>query len=95
MNESGLPVINLGIGNPDMSPPKEVIDTLAAQSQQKNVHGYQSYVGIPELRQAFAKWYLEYFQVTLDPATEILPLIGSKEGIMHISMTYLEPGDEV
>ena len=95
MNESGEPIINLGIGNPDMLPPKEVINTLMAQSQQRNVHGYQSYVGIPELRRAFAKWYQEHFEVSLDPTTEILPLIGSKEGIMHISMTYLEPGDEV
>ena len=95
MNEQGDAVINLGIGNPDMSPPKEVINTLMLQSQQKNVHGYQSYVGTPELRGAFAKWYQKYFEVTLNPATEILPLIGSKEGIMHISMTYLEPGDEV
>ena len=95
MNEAGEPVINLGIGNPDMSPPKEVIDTLIVQSQQKNVHGYQSYVGIPALREAFANWYQKYFEVSLQADSEILPLIGSKEGIMHISMTYLEPGDEV
>ena len=95
MNEQGEQVINLGIGNPDLSPPKEVIQTLAAQSSQQKVHGYQSYVGIPELREAFAKWYHKYFSVTLNPADEILPLIGSKEGIMHISMTYLEKGDEV
>jgi len=85
----------LGIGNPDLSPPKEVIEMLTAQSSQQKVHGYQSYVGIPELREAFAKWYQTYFGVTLNPADEILPLIGSKEGIMHISMTYLEKGDEV
>jgi len=95
MNAAGAAVINLGIGSPDMLPPKEVINTLMAQSQQKNVHGYQSYVGIPELRKAFANWYQTHFEVSLDPTTEILPLIGSKEGIMHISMTYLEPGDEV
>ncbi len=95
MNEEGEPVINLGIGNPDMSPPKEVIDTLIVQSQQKDVHGYQSYVGIPALRKAFADWYKAYFDVSLQADSEILPLIGSKEGIMHISMTYLEPGDEV
>lgn len=95
MNEEGERVINLGIGNPDMSPPKEVIDTLIVQSQQKNVHGYQSYVGIPALREAFANWYKKYFDVSLQADSEILPLIGSKEGIMHISMTYLESGDEV
>ncbi len=95
MNEEGEPIINLGIGNPDMSPPKEVIDTLIVQSQQKDVHGYQSYVGIPALRKAFADWYKAYFDVSLQADSEILPLIGSKEGIMHISMTYLEPGDEV
>jgi len=95
MNEQGESVINLGIGNPDLSPPKEVIETLAAQSSQQKVHGYQSYVGIPELREGFAKWYQKYFGVILNPADEILPLIGSKEGIMHISMTYLEKGDEV
>ena len=95
MNEEGEPVINLGIGNPDMSPPKEVIDTLIVESQQKHVNGYQSYVGIPALRTAFANWYKKYFDVSLKADSEILPLIGSKEGIMHISMTYLEPGDEV
>jgi len=95
MNEQGDTVINLGIGNPDLSPPKEVIDTLTTQSSQQRVHGYQSYVGIPELRNAFAKWYQKYYGVTLNPVDEILPLIGSKEGIMHISMTYLEKGDEV
>ncbi len=95
MNEQGEQVINLGIGNPDLSPPKEVIETLAAQSSQQKVHGYQSYIGTPELREGFAQWYQKYFGVTLNPADEILPLIGSKEGIMHISMTYLEKGDEV
>ena len=89
MNEQGEQVINLGIGNPDLSPPKEVIQTLAAQSSQQKVHGYQSYVGIPELREAFAKWYHKYFSVTLNPADEILPLIGSKEGIMHISLSLI------
>lgn len=95
MNLAGKKVINLGIGSPDLPPPKAVIDTLNKESQLPNVHGYQSYVGIPELRQAFAEWYATYFDVTLDANTEILPLIGSKEGIMHISMTYLETGDEV
>ncbi|MEM1119038.1 MAG: aminotransferase class I/II-fold pyridoxal phosphate-dependent enzyme [Bacteroidota bacterium] len=95
MNAAGKQVINLGIGSPDMSPPKEVLETLAIESQRTGVHGYQSYVGIPELRTAFADWYRTHFKVELDAATEVLPLIGSKEGIMHISMTYLQAGDEV
>ncbi|MFK7978628.1 MAG: pyridoxal phosphate-dependent aminotransferase [Saprospiraceae bacterium] len=95
MNAAGKKVINLGIGSPDMLPPKEVLETLARESQQSGVHGYQSYVGIPELRTAFAEWYATHFKVALDAGTEVLPLIGSKEGIMHISMTFLEAGDEV
>jgi len=95
MNAEGKQVINLGIGSPDMLPPKEVLETLATESQRTGVHGYQSYVGIPELRNAFADWYATHFNVELDAATEVLPLIGSKEGIMHISMTYLQAGDEV
>ena len=95
MNAAGKSVINLGIGNPDMFPPKAVIKTLKKESKKLGVHGYQSYIGIPELRTAFAKWYASYFGITLDANTEILPLIGSKEGIMHISMTFLEAGDEV
>lgn len=95
MNEAGKEVINLGIGSPDLPPAPEVIEELSRQSFLSNHHGYQSYTGIPELRQAFANWYETYFGVTLNPTSEILPLIGSKEGIMHISMTYLERGDEV
>lgn len=95
MNLAGKQVINLGIGSPDMLPPKEVLETLAIESQRTGVHGYQSYVGIPELRKAFSSWYATHFDVELDANTEVLPLIGSKEGIMHISMTFLEAGDEV
>lgn len=91
----GKKVINLGIGSPDQAPDEEVIQTLIRESIKKEVHGYQSYLGLPELRQAFSLWYKNYFKVDLNPNTEILPLIGSKEGIMHISMTYLETGDEV
>ena len=91
----GKKVINLGIGSPDQAPDEEVIQTLIRESIKKEVHGYQSYLGLPELRQAFSLWYKNYFKVDLNPNTEILPLIGSKEGIMHISMTYLEAGDEV
>jgi aspartate/methionine/tyrosine aminotransferase len=95
LRAEGKKVINLGIGSPDQAPDEEVIQTLIVESRKKDIHGYQSYLGLPELRSAFAYWYKMYFNVVLNPASEILPLIGSKEGIMHISMTYLEPGDEV
>ncbi|WP_207496087.1 pyridoxal phosphate-dependent aminotransferase [Aridibaculum aurantiacum] len=94
MNKSGTAVINLGIGSPDLPPNPEVIEALQQDAAKQNVHGYQSYKGVDALRQAFADWYRQWYHVTLDPATEILPLIGSKEGIMHICMTYLEHGDE-
>jgi len=95
LSAEGKKVINLGIGSPDQAPDEEVIQTLIVESRKKDIHGYQSYLGLPELRSAFAHWYKTYFNVVLNPTSEILPLIGSKEGIMHISMTYLEPGDEV
>lgn len=95
MNAKGLDVLNLGIGNPDMPPSQETIETLNTESQKANTHGYQSYIGIPQLREAFSNWYRTFFNVSLDPGTEILPLLGSKEGILHISMAFLNPGDEV
>lgn len=95
LNANGANILNLGIGSPDQAPHPEVIEKLSVHAHQENTHGYQSYKGIPELRNAFANWYKKYFQVQLDPNTEILPLIGSKEGIFHISMTYLNEGDEV
>lgn len=95
MRAEGKQVLNLGIGSPDLPPAPEVIEVLHQASSSSDNHGYQSYSGIPELRQAFAGWYQKWFEVNLDPNTEILPLIGSKEGIMHISMTFLEEGDEV
>jgi len=95
MIEEGKPVINLGIGNPDQPPAPEVLETLKQSAEQPDTHGYQGYVGIPELRKGFADWYRRSYQVELDPDTEILPLMGSKEGIMHISMAFLNPGDEV
>lgn len=91
----GIDVLNLGIGSPDLSPAKEVINRLSLESQKDGHHKYQSYIGADMLRSAFSDWYQHYFKVRLDPQTEILPLIGSKEGIMHISMTFLEEGDEV
>ncbi|MFD0989158.1 pyridoxal phosphate-dependent aminotransferase [Mariniflexile jejuense] len=92
---SGKPIINLGIGSPDMQPPQKVIDALNEGFSNPNAHKYQSYQGLPELREAIAGFYKEHFAVSLSPATEILPLMGSKEGIMHISMAYLNEGDEV
>jgi hypothetical protein len=95
MRQQGIDVISLGIGSPDMPPAPNVIEALASNASDSHNHGYQGYRGIPRLRQAFADWYLKHFSVTLDADTEILPLIGSKEGIMHISMAFLDPGDEV
>lgn len=95
MNKSGDLIINLGIGNPDGMPHPEVVNTLSATSQEPGNHGYQPYTGIPELRNAYADWYQKYYSVELNPDDQILPLIGSKEGIMHISMAFLNPGDGV
>ncbi|RLD76812.1 MAG: aminotransferase [Bacteroidetes bacterium] len=92
----GKPIINLGIGSPDLAPPKEVIDAITNASKQTQNHGYQSYQGVPELRQSIADFYKKYYTVAdLDINSEILPLMGSKEGILHISMAYLNAGDEV
>lgn len=95
MNKQGKNVINLGIGSPDLPPHPEVIKVLQEESAKPNVHAYQNYKGSPVLRKAMSDWYNKYYQVSLNPDTEILPLIGSKEGIMHICMTYLNDGDEV
>ncbi|RYY40348.1 MAG: aminotransferase class I/II-fold pyridoxal phosphate-dependent enzyme [Chitinophagaceae bacterium] len=94
LNRSGVPVINLGIGSPDGSPHPEVLSELAAQGARNDVHAYQGYKGIPALREAVAAWYARCYGVVLDPSVEILPLIGSKEGILHVCMTYLGAGDE-
>ena len=95
LNKAGKNVINLGIGSPDLPPHPDVIKVLQEESAKPNVHGYQGYKGIAGLRNAFAQWYQTWYGVSLDPDTEILPLIGSKEGIMHICMTYLNAGDQV
>lgn len=94
LNKEGKNVINLGIGSPDLPPHPEVINVLQEESAKSNVHAYQSYKGSPVLREAIASWYQTWYGVSLDPANEILPLIGSKEGIMHICMTYLDEGDQ-
>ncbi|VAV83428.1 Biosynthetic Aromatic amino acid aminotransferase alpha @ Aspartate aminotransferase [hydrothermal vent metagenome] len=91
----GKPIINLGIGSPDLQPPQKVVTAITESFLDANAHKYQSYQGIPELREAMAEFYREQFQVHLSPMTEILPLMGSKEGIMHISMAYLNEGDGV
>lgn len=95
MRARGADVLNLGIGSPDLPPHPSVIATLHEWALKPDAHGYQSYQGRPELRTAMANWYRLYFGVTLDPEKEILPLLGSKEGIMHISMAFVNPGDRV
>ena len=95
MNARGLNVISLGIGSPDLPPSDETIETLCEHAHQANEHGYQPHIGIPELRQGFADWYRTWYGVELDPKSEIQPLIGSKEGILHISLAFLNPGDGV
>ena len=95
MNKEGEQVINLGIGSPDQLPPTSVIDKLAEASRGSDVNKYQSYTGIPQLKEAFSDWYRRHFDVSIDPVKETLPLIGSKEGIMHIAMSFLNPGDKV
>ena len=95
MISRGVDVINLGIGSPDTFPPREVVETLVSQSASEGAHGYQPYRGIAELRMAIAGWYKNHFGFEPNPESEVLPLIGSKEGIMHISMAYLNNGDSV
>jgi len=90
----GIPVINIGIGSPDLAPSQKTIDALTAAAANPDHHAYQGYQGIPALRKAFADFYVTHYRVELNPASEVLPLMGSKEGIMHISMAYLEAGDE-
>jgi LL-diaminopimelate aminotransferase len=94
LNKAGKQIINLGIGSPDLPPHPDVIATLAAESVKPNNHAYQNYKGSPVLRKAISDWYKKWYNVDLNVDTEILPLIGSKEGIMHICMTYLNEGDE-
>jgi LL-diaminopimelate aminotransferase len=95
LNKQGKNIINLGIGSPDMPPHPDVITTLTEEAARPDVHAYQSYKGSPALRKAISNWYKNWYAVDLNPDTEVLPLIGSKEGIMHICMTYLDKGDEV
>ena len=95
MKAQGKNVLNLGIGNPDLPPSKETLEALCEEAHKPNVHGYQSYVGIPLLRNGFADWYKKWYNVALNPDTEIQPLIGSKEGVLHITLAFVNPGDSV
>ena len=95
LNKQGKNIINLGIGSPDLVPHPDVIKVLQEESSKPTTHAYQSYKGSPVLRNAIADWYKKWYGVSLQPESEILPLIGSKEGIMHICMTYLDEGDAV
>ena len=95
LNVAGADIINLGIGSPDLPPHPGVIAALAATAALPTAHGYQGYQGSPALRSAMAGFYQRHYGVALDPNTEILPLLGSKEGLMHVAMTFLEAGDAV
>jgi len=95
LNRGGKNIISLGIGSPDQAPHPDVISVLQQESSKANTHAYQSYKGSPVLRKAMAAWYQQWYGVDLNPDQEILPLAGSKEGIMHICMTYINPGDLV
>ncbi|MFT4575299.1 MAG: LL-diaminopimelate aminotransferase [Polaribacter sp.] len=92
---AGKPIINMGIGSPDLQPPTKVIDAIQQSFNDADAHKYQSYQGLPALRNAISAFYKQKFNVATDPANEILPLMGSKEGIMHISMAFLNKGDQV
>lgn len=95
LNAQGQDIISLAIGSPDMPPSKQTVDKLCETAAQPTAHGYQPTVGIPELRQAMANFYKRWYDVDLDPKTEIQPLIGSKEGILHTTLAFCNPGDEV
>ncbi len=95
MNAEGMNIISLAIGSPDMPPSPQTIETLCEQARRDDVHGYQPTVGIPELRRAMAGFYQKWYGVDLDPQTEIQPLIGSKEGILHVTLAFVNPGDQV
>lgn len=95
MRREGIDVISLGIGGPDQAPPQEAVEEACRAMREPDAHGYQQHIGLPELRGAFARWYDRTYGVSLDPESEILPLIGSKEGVLHLSLTFLNPGDAV
>lgn len=95
LNAEGKDIISLAIGSPDMPPSEQTIETLCEVARQPHAHGYQPTMGTPELREAMARFYKRWYNVELDPKTEIQPLIGSKEGILHVTLTFVNPGDKV
>ena len=95
LNSQGLDIVSLAIGSPDRPPSDDTIETLCQVARRPDTHGYQPTMGTPELRQAMARFYKRWYGVELDPATEILPLIGSKEGILHVTLAFVNPGDGV
>ena len=95
LRAKGIDIISLGVGGPVLPPPASVIETMTEAIHNPSNHGYQPHVGVPELRNAFAKWYKRWYGVDLDPKSEIQPLIGSKEGVTHISLAFVNPGDKV
>ncbi len=95
LNAEGRDIVSLGIGGPDRMPAEEVVEILCEAARRPDSHSYQPFMGLNELRQAMADWYKRFYGVDLDPASEILPLIGSKEGILHVSLAFLNPGDGV
>jgi len=95
LTASGKPIINIGIGSPDLQPPTKVIDAIQKSFNDASAHKYQSYQGLPELRNAISEFYKHKFKVALNSENEVLPLMGSKEGVMHISMAFLNDGDKV
>ena len=95
LKAQGVDIISLGVGGPDLPPPSPVIETMTEAIHNPANHGYQPHIGVAELREAFARWYKKWYGVELDPRSEIQPLIGSKEGVTHISLAFLNPGDKV
>ena len=95
LNAEGKDIISLAIGSPDMPPSEQTINKLCEVAHQPNAHGYQPTQGTPELRQAMADFYKRWYDVDIDAKSELLPLIGSKEGILHVTLAFVNPGDEV
>lgn len=95
LNKEGKNVISFGIGSPDLAPSRETVQAIVSTAEKDNTHGYQPYRGIPEFRQKIADWYKKTYKVDLSPNDEVLPLLGSKEGILHLTMAFLNPGEEV
>lgn len=95
LNKDGKNVISFGIGSPDLAPSRETVQAIVSTAEKENTHGYQPYRGIPEFRQKIADWYKKTYKVDLNPNDEVLPLLGSKEGILHLTMAFLNPGEEV